>query len=49
MEKNIKNNICLYNWVTLPYSRNQHNIANQLISITIFLKKKKSLHFGYIS
>ena len=29
MEKNMKENVCMYNWITLLYSRNQHNIVNQ--------------------
>ena len=29
-KRNIKKNLYIYNWVTLLYSRNWHNIANQL-------------------
>ena len=36
MEKNIKKNIYVYR-ITLPYSKNQHNIVNQLLLI----KKKR--------
>ena len=41
MEKNMKKNIYAYNWATLLYSRNQHNILNQLYFNNIFLKLKK--------
>ena len=30
MEKNMKNNVYMYNQITLRYSRNEHNIVNQL-------------------
>ena len=30
MEENMKKNIYLFNWVTLLYSRNEHNIVRQL-------------------
>ena len=30
MEKNIKKNVYMCNWITLLYSRNWHNIVNQL-------------------
>ena len=30
MEKNMKNNIYMYNGIILLYSRNKHNIINQL-------------------
>ena len=30
MEKNIKKYTYLYNWITFLYTRNEHNIANQL-------------------
>ena len=45
MEKNMKKNVCVcvcvyvYNWITLLYSKNEHNIVNQLY-INKFLKKK---------
>ena len=32
---------CMYNWITLLYSRNQHNIVNQLYFNKINLKKYK--------
>ena len=35
----------MYNWVTLLYSRNQHNIVNQLY----FKKKKKNLGVPVVS
>ena len=36
MEKNMKKNINMYNWVTLLYIKNQHNIVNQLYLNKIF-------------
>ena len=38
MENNIKNNIYMYNWITLLYNRNW-NIINQLYFNNIFLKR----------
>ena len=41
MEKNGKKNVCVrYNWVTFLYTRNQHNIVNQVyFNKTNFFKK----------
>ena len=39
MEKNVKNNIYIYNWITLLYSRNYDKIVNQLYFIKINFMK----------
>ena len=42
-EKNLKKNGCVYvyNWITLLYSRNYHNIVNQLyFNKTLRIKKR---------
>ena len=41
MEKNMKKNIYMYNWITLLYSRNYHNIVSQL-----YFKKMNFLKNG---
>ena len=50
MEKNMKKNIyicvcvCMYNWTTLLYSRNEYNIVNQQYPNNIkFLKETKKV------
>ena len=43
MEKYIEKNICIcvYNWVTLPYSRDCQNIVNAVNQLNLKKKKKK--------
>ena len=51
-EKNIKENVrYLYNWVTLVYSRNKHNIGSNytLIFFKVFLKELQSSLSGWFS
>ena len=43
-ENNLKENGCvfMYNWITSLYSRNNHNIVNQLYFINIKIFKMKT-------
>ena len=49
-KKNLKENGCmyLYNWTTLVYSRNDHNIVNRLYFDKFFKNKKITLWTFYI-
>ena len=38
----------VYDWVTVPYSRNRHNIVDQLYSNKIKIKKSRSSCHGSV-
>ena len=46
-EKNLKKNGCVYtyNWITLLYSKNDHNLVSQVYFNKTFKKFKKGKHY----
>ena len=48
MEKNMKKNVYVYNWVAVLYSRNQHNIVNQVFFNKKILRDWKRLVYNNI-